>query len=404
MRSLAVYDLNESAISSDMSSLELVKSSSTFSTEESDSRSGTETDSSSSSMDENSNSSSLNKRENDSGVDCGEPDLIVPDKELIEKIVTQGESYFSDENLIKDEFILKHIRRNREGYISLKLVSSFRKVKVLSKNWKVVAHCIKVASNKLQINDLCTKVRRITPLPTVDGTKYSRTLIAYKFPNGCDTIDEVGKIFSKYGDISLIRILRPSPEAVIPSNLLAIIGKRFDVSKTTFATIEFNNKSDAEKALKNLELNKSNNWRNSLEVIAMKPSVNKPNKTTIKSSDKSKTNITENSNTEMKKSHLKKSFNKQKLNEISTQCEKNCPPLLRRQKSKSYSAGDEFNPLNKIPENKPILQIQRPINRFTNTNSTHTSRLPANIIRYPYGPDGTKGFNSTRHKRSNSEP
>jgi hypothetical protein len=398
MRSLTVYDLNESAISSDMSSLELVKSSSTFSTEESDSRSGTETDSSSSGMDENSNRSSSNEREKDSGVDCGEPDFIVPDKELIEKIVNQVEAYFSDENLIKDEFILKHIRRNREGYISLKLVSSFRKVKALSKNWKVVAHCIKVASNKLQINDLCTKVRRITPLPTVDGTKYSRTLIAHNFPNGCDTIDEIGKIFSKYGDISLIRILRPNPEAVIPSNLLAIIGKKFDVNKTTFATIEFNNKSDAEKALKNLELNKNNNWRNSLEVIAMKPSVNKPNKTTIKSCDKSKkTNTTENSNTEMKRSHLKKSYNKQKLND--------CPPLVRRQKSKSYSAGDELNSLNKIPENKPILQIQRPVNRFTNTNSsTHTSRLPANIIRYPYGPDGTKGFNTTRQKRSHSEP
>jgi hypothetical protein len=238
----------------------------------------------------------------------------------------------------------------------------------------------------------------------VDGTKYSRTLIAYNFPNGCDTIDEIGKMFSKYGEISLIRILRPNPEAVIPSNLLAIIEKRFDVNKTTFATIEFNNKSDAEKALKNMELNKNNNWRNTLEVIAMKPSVNKPNKT-IKSCDKwTKTNTTENSNTETKRSHLKKSFNKQKLNEVSTQCENNCPPLVRRQKSKSYSAGDELNQLNKIPENKPILQIQRPTNRFTNTNSTHTSRLPANIIRYPYGPDGTKGFNSTRHKRSHSEP
>ena len=47
----------------------------------------------------------------------GTEEFIVPEPELIEKIVKQVESYFSDENLIKDEFVLKHIRRNRDGFI-----------------------------------------------------------------------------------------------------------------------------------------------------------------------------------------------------------------------------------------------------------------------------------------------
>lgn len=53
-----------------------------------------------------------------------------PDEELIKKLVDQIEFYFSDENLEKDAFLLKHVRRNKLGYVSVKLLTSFKKVRL----------------------------------------------------------------------------------------------------------------------------------------------------------------------------------------------------------------------------------------------------------------------------------
>lgn len=52
-----------------------------------------------------------------------------PDEELIRKLVDQIEFYFSNENLEKDAFLLKHVRRNKLGYVSVKLLTSFKKVR-----------------------------------------------------------------------------------------------------------------------------------------------------------------------------------------------------------------------------------------------------------------------------------
>lgn len=51
-----------------------------------------------------------------------------PENDLIQKLIAQIEYYFSDENLEKDAFLLKHVRRNKMGYVSVKLLTSFKKV------------------------------------------------------------------------------------------------------------------------------------------------------------------------------------------------------------------------------------------------------------------------------------
>lgn len=61
-----------------------------------------------------------------------EPEWKPPDEELIRKLVDQIEFYFSDENLEKDAFLLKHVRRNKLGYVSVKLLTSFKKVRPVS--------------------------------------------------------------------------------------------------------------------------------------------------------------------------------------------------------------------------------------------------------------------------------
>ncbi len=61
-----------------------------------------------------------------------------PDDDLCVQIVQQVEFYFSDANISKDKFLLKHVKRNKEGFVSLKLISSFKRVKHLTKDWRQV--------------------------------------------------------------------------------------------------------------------------------------------------------------------------------------------------------------------------------------------------------------------------
>lgn len=64
--------------------------------------------------------------ENDEDIDPD--DWMSPDADLIKKMVSQIEYYLSDENLSKDAFLLKHVRRNKMGYVNIKLLTSFKKV------------------------------------------------------------------------------------------------------------------------------------------------------------------------------------------------------------------------------------------------------------------------------------
>lgn len=59
-----------------------------------------------------------------------EGELWIPlNDDLTQKIATQLENYLSDENLSDDAFLLKHVQRNKMGYVSLKLLTSFKKVR-----------------------------------------------------------------------------------------------------------------------------------------------------------------------------------------------------------------------------------------------------------------------------------
>lgn len=63
-----------------------------------------------------------------SGGELEEESWQPPDPELTQKLVAQIEYYLSDENLEHDAFLLKHVRRNKLGFVSVKLLTSFKKV------------------------------------------------------------------------------------------------------------------------------------------------------------------------------------------------------------------------------------------------------------------------------------
>merc|ERR1712047_46497 len=107
------------------------------------------------------------------------PPMEEPSEDLCEQIVQQVEFYFSDANITKDKFLLKHVKRNKEGFVSLKLISSFKRVKHLTKDWRQVAVAIEKKSSRLD------------SLPEYDETTPSRTVVALNLPIERPTIEAV---------------------------------------------------------------------------------------------------------------------------------------------------------------------------------------------------------------------
>lgn len=164
-------------------------------------------------------------------------DFVPPNDELADKICAQVEYYFSDENIIKDAFLLKHVKRNKEGYVSLKLISSFKKVKHLSRDWRVVGIAL-TRSKKLELNSQGTKLRRVNPLPFFDQTAPSRTILAAGLPLEELTVESVAEIFKPCGEIALIRVLKPGRP--VPPEVRQAIAKRPEWNSIEeYAMVEF---------------------------------------------------------------------------------------------------------------------------------------------------------------------
>jgi len=98
----------------------------------------------------------------DSDSSTGSEDAEVT-PEVASRIVGQVESMFSDDHLAKDGFLLKHVRRRSDGFVSLKLVAGLRKVKQISREFSVVLNALKT-SDSLEVNTEGTKIRRKDPL------------------------------------------------------------------------------------------------------------------------------------------------------------------------------------------------------------------------------------------------
>ncbi|UYV70975.1 LARP6 [Cordylochernes scorpioides] len=207
----------------------------------------------------------------DSGVDCSvltQDSFVSPDKELMERIIKQVEFYFSDENLKKDNFLLKHVCRTKEGNVSLKLVSSFRKVKSIAKDWRVVAYSLR-HSDRLVVNEEGTKIRRREPLPEGcrPAHKVNKTVMAFNLPFDKPSMENVAELFARCGDIALIHILRPGT-AVPPDIKRSMLAANYpDIGSTACAIIEFEAQESAIKAVDEMD-SKDSDWR-ALHVLPL---------------------------------------------------------------------------------------------------------------------------------------
>ena len=174
-----------------------------------------------------------------------------PSEEIVEKIRSQVEFYMSDENLAKDAFLLKHVRRHKEGFVNLKLITSFKKVKNLTKDYRVVGESL-CDSDVLVMNSEKTKVRRKKPLPSELGNRNpGRTIVATRLPIAEPSIEKVAEIFSKFGPISVVRIIRGGKN--VPTECKPHFISHPQLAEEVCAIVEFETMAAAARACSDLK-------------------------------------------------------------------------------------------------------------------------------------------------------
>ncbi|KAL9648669.1 hypothetical protein ABK040_016298 [Willaertia magna] len=128
--------------------------------------------------------------------------------DLDRKIREQVEFYFSDSNLPKDKFLRSLVANNPEGYVELKTIASFNRMKSLTTDMEVIVNAIK-KSSMLEVDSEGKLVRRVTTLPDTD-TSGNRTLHVKGLPTDeqLANIDTVKDFFNKFGQVTCVRLRR----------------------------------------------------------------------------------------------------------------------------------------------------------------------------------------------------
>nr|XP_005989902.1 PREDICTED: la-related protein 6-like [Latimeria chalumnae] len=203
-----------------------------------------------------------------------------PDSKLICKINSQIEFYLSDENLAEDAFLLKHVQRNKKGYVSIKLLTSFKRVKNLTRDWKVVLQALR-SSELLEVNEEGTKVRRKKPVPQcLLSVPPTRMLLAWNLPKELppeysssstppqkSIIETTMRIFGAHGMISYVRILRPGKE--LPADLQKYKFKYPELGARVCALVEYEYLEGARKAYEGLSKTFSSTSGEGMKVVLL---------------------------------------------------------------------------------------------------------------------------------------
>lgn len=166
---------------------------------------------------------------------------------LMQAIVKQLEYYFSDENLQRDAFMTKHIARNKEGYVSLKLIASLRKVKAVCKDLATVKEGA-LRSKTLSLNSDGTKIRRLAALPKIDYSVAPRSVLLTDLQETV-TAEGLKDSLGAYGEVVKVRVFQP--KKAVPLDIKVHAKAHKEIGKELFAVAEFKTVTVAESVCQN---------------------------------------------------------------------------------------------------------------------------------------------------------
>ncbi|KAK9813102.1 hypothetical protein WJX72_009094 [[Myrmecia] bisecta] len=174
----------------------------------------------------------------------------------------QVEFYFSDVNLPTDVFMLKQVQRTPEGWVPLKVLAGFNRMKTLTRDLRLVRAALET-STELELSPDQQRVRRKAPLPEVDRIDVlERSVIADNLPEK-PSIDAMNELFGRCGEVVMVRICHRGSG---PKSTAQTV-KRADLvtSNQTHAIVEFKTVEEAARAVH--ELTDANNWRSGLRGL-----------------------------------------------------------------------------------------------------------------------------------------
>ncbi|KAG0164380.1 hypothetical protein DFQ28_010517 [Apophysomyces sp. BC1034] len=99
--------------------------------------------------------------------------------DLKQKIVKQVEFYFSDSNLPFDKYLWNLTQQNKDGFVPISTIASFKKMRMISTDLNLIIEAIK-SSDLLEVDEANEKLRRKTPVEEQNIT--GRSIYAKEFP------------------------------------------------------------------------------------------------------------------------------------------------------------------------------------------------------------------------------
>ncbi|XP_074590007.1 la-related protein 6C-like [Curcuma longa] len=181
--------------------------------------------------------------------------------DLVQKIVKQVEYQFSDANLVANDFLMKIMNRDPEGYVPMSVVASWKKIKALDVNNYTLIKALRTSS-KLVLSEDGKKIKRKQPFTERDKEELqSRTVVVENLPEDYSR-QNLEKIFGVAGSVKNIRICHPQEPSSARSSKNDIL-----ISNKLHALVEYETADQAEKAVE--KLNDERNWRKGLRVRTM---------------------------------------------------------------------------------------------------------------------------------------
>lgn len=147
-------------------------------------------------------------------------------EEVKAKLVRQLEFYFGDSNLPKDRFLKGKVAEEPTGYVDLKIVIAFARMRELLKVASVapdqvpaelvqsVAEVLRTRSTTLEVDEAGLRLRRKQPMKDEEALSQeieARSLFVTPFPHNVH-IDQLTEFFAKYAPVNCVRMRRhPAP-------------------------------------------------------------------------------------------------------------------------------------------------------------------------------------------------
>ncbi|XP_027089075.1 la-related protein 6A [Coffea eugenioides] len=209
--------------------------------------------------------------------------------DLRDKIIKQVEYYFSDENLPADKFLMKYVSKDKDGYVPIGVVASFKKMKKLTRDTSLIVSALR-QSSLLVVSNSGKKVKRVQPLPSTEAKDPMLcTVLVENLPDD-HSVENLQMVFGVAGNIKHITLR--DPHAARESRKVTTAEKL--LSGKLHALVEYDTVEAAEKAV--AHLNNEQDWRYGLRVKLLKKKTKEVGKKVWREVDAEK-NIVQASNT-----------------------------------------------------------------------------------------------------------